>query len=168
MATSGTILGTTSNEYINSRITWTCTQSVSTNSSTITATLYYKRNNTGYTTYGTGSFSINIAGQAEEISKVITITDKWVEAIKVTKTVSHNVDGTKHISISAEGRISGTSLISTTCVGSVTLDTIPRASTIINASNKTLGTACTVKWIPYATSFRYKLKFTLKIGRAHV
>jgi hypothetical protein len=44
---------------------------------------------------------------------------------------------------------------------SLTLTTIPRASTITSASNTTLGTACTVKWTPLSASFRYKLNFSL-------
>ena len=44
---------------------------------------------------------------------------------------------------------------------SLTLTTIPRASTLTSASNKTLGNACSIKWTPLSKSFRYKLKFTL-------
>ena len=43
----------------------------------------------------------------------------------------------------------------------VTLETIPRASTITSAGNVTLGNACSVKWTPKNASFRYKLKFSL-------
>lgn len=43
----------------------------------------------------------------------------------------------------------------------IDLTTIPRASTIISASDVTLGNDCSVKWTPHAASFRYKLKFQL-------
>lgn len=44
----------------------------------------------------------------------------------------------------------------------LTLTTIARASTLTSASNKTLGTACSIKWTPLSKSFRYKLKFSLE------
>lgn len=43
----------------------------------------------------------------------------------------------------------------------ITLETIPRASTITSAANVTLGNACSVKWTPKNAAFRYKLKFSL-------
>lgn len=43
----------------------------------------------------------------------------------------------------------------------VTLETIPRASTITAASNVTLGNACSVKWTPKTANYYYKLVFTL-------
>lgn len=36
-----------------------------------------------------------------------------------------------------------------------------RASTLSSAANKNLGSACDVRWKPYSTSFRFKLKFDL-------
>lgn len=159
---SGTINGSTGNEYIDSKIEWSSTANNSANTSSVTAALYYKRNNTGFTTHGTGAFSITINGVKTSASKTLTITENaWVKAVEATVTVSHNSDGTKSVSISASGSISGTSLSSTTCSGTATLETIPRASTITSASNVTLGGKCSVKWTPLSKSFRYKLKFAL-------
>ena len=59
---SGTIYGSTNNQYIDAKIEWSSTPTTATNSSKVTAALYYKRNNTGYETYGTGTFSISIGG----------------------------------------------------------------------------------------------------------
>ena len=159
---SGTIYGSTGNQYIDSKIVWSATANNSANTSSVTASLYYKRNNTGFETKGTGSFTVSIDGQATSASKYMTITGSdWVLAVTATKTVSHNGDGTKAITISASGSIPDTTLSSTSCSGRVTLDTIPRASTLTSASNKTLGAACSVKWTPLSKSFRYKLKFSL-------
>jgi len=36
-----------------------------------------------------------------------------------------------------------------------------RASTLSSAANKNLGSACDVRWKPYSTSFKFKLKFEL-------
>ena len=159
---SGTIYGSTGNQYIDSKIEWSSTANTSANTSTVTASLYYKRNNTGFTTQGTGSFVLTIDGQKTSASKHMTITGSaWVLAVSATKTVSHNDDGSKSITISATGSIPDTSLSSTSCSGRVSLDNIARASKIASAANKNLGSACSVKWTPLSKSFRYKLKFSL-------
>jgi hypothetical protein len=159
---SGTISGYTGNEYIDAKIVWSSSPTTATNKSSVTAALYYKRNNTGFTTQGTGTFSITINGVKTSATKSLTITEsEWVKAVEATTSVTHNSDGTKSIVISASGSMSGTSLVSTTVSDTVSLDTIPRASAISSVSNITLGKACNVKWTPFATSFRYKIKFTL-------
>lgn len=159
---SGTIYGSTANQYIDSKIVWSSVANNSANTSSVTAKLYYKRNNTGFTTSGTGSFSVTINGQKESASAYLSITENaWVLAVSATKTVSHNNDGTKAITISATGSIPDTTLTSTSCSGRVSLDTIPRASTITSALNKNLDSVCEVKWTPRASAFRYKLKFSL-------
>ena len=161
---SGTIKGSTSNQYIDVKIEWSsiARTDVAGNSSSVTAALYYKRNNTGYETSGTGTFSITVGNSTASARASITITENgWVKAIERTFVVEHNDDGTKSVTISASGIIQGTTLSSTSCSGTVTLDTIPRASLISSASDQTLGTACSVKWTPYSTSFGYKLKFSL-------
>ena len=43
----------------------------------------------------------------------------------------------------------------------LTLTTIPRASTITSALDRTLGEACSVAWIPLSAAYRYKLKFSI-------
>ena len=158
---SGTIKGTTGNDYIDSKIEWSYTQDTNANTSTVTAVLYYKRNNSGFTTGGTGTFSISIAGTIKSATKSLTITENaWVEAVRNTITVSHNVDGTKSITIYASGSIPSTTLTSTTCSGTVTLTTIPRASQITSAWG-TVGGACNVKWTPASATFRFKIKFSV-------
>lgn len=157
----GTISGSTNNDGISSKIVWSAVTDVDANTSTVTATLYYKRLN-NYTTYGTGSFTLAIGSTEVTESNYITIKyGEWAAAITLTATVAHNSDGSKSVFISGEGGIDGTTLSSTDCSATVTLDTIPRASTISSVSNRTLGNACKVKWYPKSASFRYKLKFTL-------
>ena len=168
-----TITGSTSNQYIDCRITWIYSQDIAANTSTVTASLQYKRNNTGYETYGTGSFSLTIDGTKTSNSTTISITESgWVTAVTASKTITHKSDGTKSITISGGGGIAGTSLEVSSCEGTVTLTTIPRASTITSVSNVTLGNKCNVKWIPNAKSFRYRLKFSIgtwsfKTGAIH-
>ena len=160
---SGTIYGTTGNQYIDVKIEWSSIPSTDNETqSKVTAGLYYKRNNSGFTTDGTGSFSITINGTANSVSKRLTITeDAWVLAHSFTAYVTHDSDGTKTITISATGSIPNTTLTSTSCSGRATLDALLWASTITSVSNTTLGFACGVKWTPKATSLRYKVKFSL-------
>ena len=156
------INGSTNNQYIDSRIVWSSTPSTLDNSSKVTATLQYKRNNTGFTTSGTGSFSITIDGTKTSTSKSITITESgWVDAVSATKTVNHNDDGTKSITIEASGGIPKTTLSETYCSGTAKLDTIARGSTISYVSDVVLGNACIVRWTPYSRGFYYKIKFVV-------
>lgn len=160
---SGTIPGTTGNQYIDSRIVWSSTTTTASNTSKVTATLQYKRNNSGFTTSGTGSFSITVNGSKTSASKTLTITEnEWVTAVSTTVTVNHDDDGTKSINISASGSIPNTTLNSTSCSDTVDLDTIPRASTLSYVSNVTLGDICTLRWTPHSKGFYYKIKF--KVG----
>ena len=157
-----TIHGTTNNQYIESAIDWDYTSDPATNNSTVTAKLYYRRTNSGYTTGGTGSFSITINGTTQSKSGVkLEISDTWVLAMSATVAVPHNPDGTKTITISATGSLPPSSLTETYCGATVTLDTIPRASVIGYAASVTLGNACDVRWTPLSASFRYRLKFTI-------
>lgn len=160
---SGTITGTTSNDFISCRIVWSSTvTSVANRTSTITASLQYKRTNTGYETYGTGTFSIKIDGTTTSKTATLSITeDGWTTAVTATKEVAHGSDGTKSISISGTGSISGTTLTSTNCSGTAKLDNIAVSSSISSAGSVTLGNNCSVTWTPNGKSYRYKLKFSL-------
>lgn len=159
---SGTIYGTTSNEYIDAKIEWSSATDNANNRSTVTAALYYKRTNTGFVTFGTCTTSITINGVTKSVTQELSITSgSWVKAIENTVTVAHNNDGSKSIVISATGSIAGTTLASTSVSGTAKLNNIPRASIISYAASTTLGTACDIRWTPKSTSFRYKLKFVL-------
>ena len=131
MTFGGTILGTTSNAYIQSAIDWYYETNTAKNTTTVQAKLFYRRTNTGYLTEGTGPFSITINGSKTTKSGVsLSISTSWVEAMSATISVPHNADGTKSVVISATGSLAPTSLTETNCSGTVTLPTIPRASSI--------------------------------------
>ena len=136
---SGTINGTTGNSRITSTIVWSATPDPSGgNFSMVTATLYYSRTNTGYTTQGTWNGSITINGTTTSASKYIQITyNSNTMAMTATTRVDHSANGSKSIVISASGSISGASLDSTTCSATVILDTIPRQATITAAPDFT-------------------------------
>lgn len=139
---SGSFTGTTNNDRIQPKITWSATPNTAGNYSDVTATLTYSRTNSGYTTSGRFSGSITIDGtkttdslDVNEAQISITYNSNTF-AMKATKRVYHNDDGSKKITISATGSLSGgSSLKSTTITDEVTLDTIPRQATITSAPN---------------------------------
>ena len=165
---SGTINGSTNNEYIDAKVVWSSTADNKANQSRVTAALYYKRNNTGYTTYGTGTFSITLDGteKASVSNKTLTITENaWVKAVEITTTISHNSNGTKSITVSTSGGITGTSLNNTYVSGTITLDTIPRASTIdsLSCDTKYFNGKMTYKYTPKTSSFYNRCIIELKL-----
>lgn len=157
---SGTINGSTNNQYMAVRITWSSSPNVTGNYSLVTMHLQYRRTN-GYTTHGTVTGYININGQTGNYSKSATIGDKWVEVASGTIHVNHNNDGTKKCWIGASGGISGTSFSSTSCGKVVTLDAIPRASGMgLSASSVDAGVAFTVTISPHSNSFSHWIDIT--------
>lgn len=101
-----------------------------------------------------------------------------VSGFSASPEITHNSDGSASISLKVvrlnsdwvnatvwlnEGWSIGSCYVTSTSGGTktVTLTTIPRASSITSASNVTLGNACSVTWTPLSTSFRYKLSFSL-------
>lgn len=159
---SGTISGSTSNKYIDSKIEWSSTTDIANNSSSVTAMLYYKRNNTGYTTSGIGSFSITINGTTRTSTDVsLDIGSSWVLAMTATVTVAHTDDGSKSITISAAGSLPPSSLTSTSCSGTATLDTIARASVpTVSASSVVMLGSVTITTNRKSSSFTHDLTYS--------
>lgn len=157
---SGTITGTTSDEYIEAKVEWESTSIPDNNQSKVTAKLYYRRTNTGYTTYGNGSFSVKVGTTKSTTSKYVEIGTSWVFIVQHTAFVAHEDDGTKKVAISATGSIPNTTFTSTSLEKTVTLNTIPRASDV-SASDVTIGSNCKVTWTPHAKSFSFTLKFSM-------
>ena len=161
-----TINGYTSNEYIDAQVVWSSTPNPITNKSTVTAALYYKRNNTGFTTNGTGSFSITIDGVKTNASKTLNITEySWVKAVEATVIVSHDTDGSRSITISATGSIPNTTLTSTTVSGTADLDTIPRASSIdsLSCATKYFNGKLTYKYTPKTSTYYNRCNISLNL-----
>ena len=148
------------------KIEYSYTQNVADNTSTITATLYVRKyhNSMTLTTATTGSwkYTLTIDGEGVKDNRIQTSILGWYKLTTVTKTVSHNSNGEKTITLS--GSVSGptgTAVAGGTTSGSkaVALSVIPRASSITSAGAVTLGEKCSVKWTPLSTNFAYKLKF---------
>lgn len=160
MALSGEFYGTTNNQYVQPKIVWSAVQSVDGNYSDVTATLYYSRTNSGYQTWGTWSGSITIGAATTSGSGSITITyNSNTQAMTATTRIYHDADGSKSITISASGGIPSTSFTSTSISQTVTLDTIPRATTpVLSSSSFTMGDAITITLPRASTSFTHQLQ----------
>ena len=138
---NGTINGTTTNKYITAKVEWSSKATVSTNSSSVTATLLYRKSSSvTSSTHGNMTVSITIDGNKKTFNlgdKTLPPDGKWYRAAEHTVTVAHNNNGSKSISISATGSMPGTSFSATYLSGTVTLDNIPRAATITGAPDFT-------------------------------
>lgn len=167
---SGTIYGTTNNQYIESKIVWSSKADPETNTSTVTAALYYRRTN-DYTTYGPGWFTITIGGVLigrDAHSNIIINTD-WVKAHEGTATIDHDADGSKSITIKATGYINGTTLNSTNCTGTAVLDRIPR-ETLTNSltcSTSYLDGTLTYKYTPQ-TPYYIRANISLNLNGNYI
>lgn len=107
------------------------------NSSNVYADLYVRRTD-GYTTTGTFTGGLNIAGTTTSLSKYGNVSNGWVLVGSFSRTVSHNADGTCSIWIG--GWVYGPSGTSLSGKGvshgeMVNLDTIPRQATLTGATD---------------------------------
>ena len=147
MALSGIFYGTSSNPRIKPQISWSAVQSVAGNYSDVTAKLQYTRSNSGYTTGGTWKGTLTIGGDTVTKSLYMEITYGNTTTVITHKVrVYHGDNGKKSITISGTGGIvtpADASLKTTDISETVTLDTIPRASTI-SATDCNIGSCSTV------------------------
>lgn len=171
MALNGTFYGTTTNSKIKPKIVWSAVQSVTGNYSDITATLSYSRTNTGYTTEGKWSGSLSIGSDTANVkSKYLEITyNSDTEAITHKARVYHDANGELSVTISATGKMdsSSNSLQGTTISQKVTLDTIPRATTIA-ASRADIESALLIHLDVKNSSFTYSLEYSFGKLRGYI
>ena len=152
MATSGAF--TTSNKYINYRIEVTQNwQDTANNYSNVTVKVFVYRTNTGYTTYGKGTLYCGIDGTSysQGITSSQKITNSGIYLFEKTVNIYHNGDGAKSIWVSAY--ISHERVTSSDQGFTVTLDTIPRRSTITGISGDWFGDPMTVTIDRKSSSF---------------
>lgn len=162
MASGKITLSTPSGSSMSGYISWSSKSNGSAaNTSTVTATVYLKKNNS-YTTTGTFSGTLSIAGTAYSISKYGSWKNSYVAVGTKTKTVAHNSDGSKSIKISTSIKNSGTSQAGTYSASkTVTLDPIPRASSISSSADWTAGSALKVSISRKSTSFTHKVSVSV-------
>ena len=149
------------------KIVYSYSQNVSKNQSTITMTLYVKRDAYGpsWNTHCDSYMELNG-------SRVMTYTDNfkigtsWVKiGSTVSKTVTHNADGTKSVSMKGFFDSQGltTKLTDLTVSDTVSLKTIPRASSFtLSTSSVTAGsTNMTVDIDRASSSFTHTVQWKL-------
>lgn len=135
MALSGSL---TTNAYGGVRsltLTWSGTQSVSGNSTTITWTLSGSGSTANYNPwYMTGPTKVVIDGSQVHYSASRIQLRSGTVVASGTRTITHNSDGAKSITIRIEGAIYTTS-VNCTAEQTFTLNQIPRGASIVSAPN---------------------------------
>lgn len=158
MAASGSFKVTTSNQYISGTVAWSeSAVSEADNTSKVTAKLRLSRTNTGYETWGQGSFTITINGSSKTNSGSFSFTyDSNTLCVEHTVTVAHSADGSKSVTI----KVSGEHMFTlSTQSGTAKLTTIPRASTL-TASNGMIGIKQTLKIARASSSFTHTITYS--------
>ena len=139
--------------------------SVNTTANTSQVRILWQSTQTGESWNGytrTAKYYVSINGGAEaEYSVTYTLPQNSTNTIvDRTITVDHKSDGTGTVRVRTwmDTRISAGVVEKT---NTLTLTTIPRASTITSALSRTLGEACSVTWTPLSSNFTYKLNFSI-------
>ena len=135
---------------------WTATQNVAANTSTLSWQLVGAGTGSGY--YMAGNFKVVIAGETVYSSASRIELRNGTVVASGTKTLTHNADGTKTFSASAQAGIY-TVAVNCTGSGNFTLNTIPRASTASN-TNSVIGNWSTCTINAASTSFTHTVKAT--------
>ena len=120
------------------KIEWTSTSNGAVaNTSLVTCKIYARKQNSSTPTSGTFKGKQVIDGTTFSFSQSKSVGNSWVLIATASKTVSHNANGSKSITISGEvGKVSGTTLANINSTGSDTavLDTIARKITITDTA----------------------------------
>ena len=150
----------TGNSYIQGKVNWSSSSNGSSaNSSNISVSVYFRRTNSGYTSYGKVNTYcvINGGSQKNETGFSVSMSNPntWTLVYAKNWTVGHNSDGSKQINIRVWGN-GNFSIGSYDTNKTVTLDKIPRYTSIKTWSVAEVGktyvklnwaTADTVDWL---------------------
>lgn len=157
MALSGSVT-TSSSEGRSVTLSWTATQSVANNTSTIKWVLKGSGSAGGWVRVS--EIRIKIDGSQVYYRSSDNHTDCYqdTQLCSGSTTISHNSDGTKSFSVSVEAGIYQWAI---NCSGSktFTLDTIPRASSI-SVPTLTMGTAGTITVSKASSSFTHTITYS--------
>lgn len=172
MALNGSFSGGIRSNKYKLRVDWSATQSVENNTSVITCTMYLVQAS-GFDLYISGrsnTTTINgtskswsspaISGAAGKTTKLGTVT---------SGAITHNADGTKSVTIKAvfnvRATISGTYYETITAEDTITLNTIPRATTpTLSASTVGMGNYITISTPRASSAFTHDLAYSFAGG----
>lgn len=162
MASSGSFSGSIHSGHYVLRVDWTQAKNVSANTSTITANIYLV-NDWSLSISGRSDNSITIDGTAQTFASPSIGSTGTHLLGTVSQTVNHASDGSKSLTISAvfniRATLSGTYYGSITASATITLDSIPRASSV-SAANATMGAATSISISRASSSFTHTLTYT--------
>lgn len=169
MALSGSFSGSIVSGNYALRVDWSATQSVNNNTSKVTCTLYLVQKS---------SWSLYISGRSDNTASINGANYTWTSPAisnnggKTTKlatvtsgNITHNADGTKSVTVSAtfyvRATISGSSREKITASATITLNTIPRATTpTLSVSSAYMGDSVTISMPRASSSFTHDLTYT--------
>lgn len=157
MALSGSVSTNAGEDGRYYKLSWTATQSIANNTSTISWTLEAK--GAGSSWLAERTVYVNIDGSS--VYSKSAYTERYAGTVASgTKTLSHNSDGTRSFSVSLGAAVYYSSV---TCTGSdsFTLNTIARKSDL-TVGNGTLGSSQTISASRKSSSFTHTL--TWKCG----
>lgn len=161
MASSGSFSGSIVSGHYQLRVDWSQAQNVSANKSTITAKIYLVNDWSLSINSRTSSITINGTSQNYSSSSISTTGTHLLAT--VTQEVVHDSDGSKSIAMSCvfniQATISGTYYGSISCSANVTLDTIPRASSV-SMPAATMGSEVTISINPAVDQFTHTLAYS--------
>lgn len=162
MASSGSFTGSILSGHYSLRIDWSQTQNVSANTSTIQASISLV-NDWSLQVSGRTDNTISIGGTSQTFSSPGVYSTGTHSFNTVSQVVNHNSDGTKTLTITAvyyiRATISGTYYNSITATATITLDTIPRASSV-TAPNGTIGSAISLTINRASSAFTHTLTYS--------
>lgn len=152
MALSGTFYGPwLGSGYQRVYLTWSATQNVGANTSTISASLIWENAGATLSSSVAKTASITIGGvvAGSTSTAVVGISANTTRTIVTgSREVAHNSDGTLSVAISGtfdiKFTLGGTYYASTSASGTATLNTIPRTSIITSFPSFTIGNGVTV------------------------
>ena len=163
MALSGSFSASQRNGNETVRCDWSGVQNVSNNTTTITAKLYFT--NKYAINIGSRTHTITINGTSYNITSgnITTAGEHYLGS--ASKTITHNSDGTKSISMSfnfsLKASLSGVYYEGLSQSSSVTLNTIPRASSFtLSASKIEFGKSITINIKKASSNFTHQLYYS--------
>lgn len=170
MASSGSFSGSIRSGHYTVRVDWTQTKNVSANTSTIICKIYLV-NDWSLSISGRTDNTITIDGAAQNFSSPAIGSTGTHLLATVSKSVNHGSDGSKSLSMSFSFKIratlSGTYYDSISGSTTVTLDSIPRASSV-SMKDTAMGSAGTITISRASSSFTHTLVYTFGTAKGTI
>ncbi len=171
MGQSGTFMGGINGNHYRLRVDWEAEQNISGNYSTVICRMYLEQDRYYSLNIGSRSSTTTIGGVGLNYSSAAINNDggTTVSLGTVSRTVPHESDGTKTISISSNFYINATIKgVKYTYIyadsGSITLNTIPRKSAVSCPAEVNVDSSLPITISPHSSAFRHTLTYQLAGG----